>query len=211
MEGLLFIPLGYFLLHIILIEAQQVNVIEFNNEYLPPTTNHEDSRNEEIQTTKSVTACFRAMPQTKRDYVPVYTKHLRILLRGSVNGFVFYKNFVNSTFSLEIPRLFRLCQPWVAGEWTSICVAMKLTNNSQLIKVFQTGKMCMERLFSDGIFDSIHYKSFLHMKEVYPPYLWSPHGMVTQLNIWARMLSDSEMKQFTSNCSSTSDKKGKLR
>ena len=60
----------------------------------------------------------------------------------------------------KLARLFSLCQPRLPGQWISMCISMRLTNDTQEIKVGQNGQICYERLFSDEQFDRLNYKNY---------------------------------------------------
>ena len=138
-------------------EVTSYKVIRFKDK-----SNHENVKEEEdvkeTHTTRKLTSCFRLMPRYHRDYYVIHTHQLSIVFRGAKNGFISFSNPIkSSTSSLRFFRFFSMCQPRVPGIWTSMCFGMLLTNTSQMVRVFQDGMLCSERLYEDGYFDYLHY------------------------------------------------------
>ena len=56
-----------------------------------------------------------------------------------------------------------------------------------------------------------YYYSIIYSHSIYDEGIsQNPHGKLTQLYFWARILSDKEMADFTGNCSFVVDKTGNL-
>ena len=131
-------------------------------------------------------------------------------------------------------RLIPLCQSIIPGKWASICLGIKNSFKMQNITIVQNGKTCLNRTYKDGNFGLIRLREKLSLQDMYDAgshnyistvmwnlkvsfYIYSildggettkkPNGKITQLYLWTRLLSSSEMKNFAS-CSFKVNEKG---
>ena len=131
--------------------AQMIKVVKFLKDYEPSEINGPPT-----QSTNQITLCFRVMPRYHREYFLIYTEQLRIILKNEINGFTFFRNPANSSTATEYFRYYSLCEPRVPGIWSSMCFGMSFTRTTQLVRVFQEGKMCSERNYT-GVFDLLYF------------------------------------------------------
>ena len=146
--------LCFFVCHL----ASSVQVIDFNTDYIPPNAQaFSEAGDKDSISTRELTICFRFMPRYNYGYTLIKTKQLLLHLREN-EGF-FNLNPLNPASSNEVySRMVPFCDSCVSGKWISMCLGMKLTNQTQYLKVYQKGKLCWNKTYSDGEFGAVYYK-----------------------------------------------------
>ena len=135
--------------------ARIIKVVQFQNDFEPPLNTIELNR-QPTKSTRQITLCLSAMPRYHRDYRLIYTKFFWINMNSAKIGFIFFGNPANSSSATEYVRSFSLCEPRVPGIWTSMCFGVSFTGATQLVRVFQEGKMCSERIYTED-FDFLYF------------------------------------------------------
>ena len=155
--------LVYFLLcHL----ATSVEVIDFNTDYIPPHAPAYSEAGEKYSiSTRELTICFRYMPRYNYGYTLIKTKQLLLHLREN-EGF-FNLNPLNPASSNEVySRMVPFGESCVPGKWISLCLSMKLTNQTQHLKVYQNGKLSWNKTYSDGEFGVVYYKKVTSLRDM---------------------------------------------
>ena len=132
--------------------AEKTVVIDL---YTTNKTQLQDNDSGEQLASREMSGCFRMMSRYPRPFTLHFTEDLSLYFESSTHGFM---NIQRKGYKLA--RLFSLCQPRLPGQWISMCISMRLTNDTQEIKVGQNGQICYERLFSDEQFDRLNYKNY---------------------------------------------------
>ena len=140
-------------------KSREINVIEFQPDYTGPNGNSGNTQ-QGGQLTKKLTGCFRFMPRYHRNLYVFDNQDFWMTLSGEKNGFIGTSNQANETAPKEdYWRLFSLCKPRIPGIWTSICLSIVFSESTQQVRLYQNGKMCSNRVYIDGNFGSINYKT----------------------------------------------------
>ena len=79
------------------------------------------------------------------------------------NGFIILRESNSSRIQ---DRMFPFCKPYHPGEWTSVCVSVKLTQQSQKILIYQDGQSCYQKEFYKGVFEWIFLPSKISITQL---------------------------------------------
>ena len=124
------------------LNARNVSVINFKNwekpakaEAIPPS---------EYQQFDEIGLCFRIMIEVMKTVIILKMPHFYLYLKNN-------EKFI-AAISLTNPRngdllyrqLFSLCQPYIPGEWVSLCFNMKFTRDTFEMTVVQNGQLCFQ-------------------------------------------------------------------
>ena len=135
--------------------ARMIKVVEFQNDFESSEYETQDNR-QPTKSTRQISLCFRVMPRYYRLYRLINTEQFAINLNGAKIS-TFFTNPANSSTKAGYWRFFPLCQgPTLPGMWTTMCLGMSFTQTTQLVRVFQDGTMCSERIYT-GDFDLLYF------------------------------------------------------
>ena len=157
MESLLF---SNFIMGLVILgcsSSASVKVIHFQNEFATSGTESQENVHQESLETRNLTVCATFMPRYYRGYFLLHTPQWKLKIRG-LEGFVILYPFNVTSAADHYSRMISFCHRCVPGKWTSMCLTMELTETTQRIQVFQNGQLCFSQTYSDGEFDSIHYR-----------------------------------------------------
>ena len=108
--------------------------------------------------TKEITICLRYMTfKNKAPLVLVETAQIKLMFHKSI-GFVILRPWNATTSNDEYRRIIKFCEPHKPGHWLSLCIKVKLLNNTQDITHFEDGRKCSHTTYSDGHFDKLYFQ-----------------------------------------------------
>ena len=140
--------------------VDSVKVIQFKTTERSVESERKDTRVSSYTiATRDLTLCFRVMSQYYRGYLLIMTGQLQLWMKYK-NGF-FNTKPLNDTTPIsndQYSRYVPFCSPREPGKWMSMCLAMKLEDKTQDIKVFQNGLLCWEKIYRNGNFDWLYFK-----------------------------------------------------
>ena len=124
------------------LNARNVSVINFKNwekpakaEAIPPS---------EYQQFNEIGLCFRIMMEVMKIVIILKTPHFYLYLKNN-EKYIAGIDLTNSTNGdLLYGPLFPLCQPYIPGEWVSLCFNMKFTKDTFEMTGVQNGQLCFQ-------------------------------------------------------------------
>ena len=76
----------------------------------------------------------------------------------NLNFDLIYDHDNNVTYFVSNSRMYRFCSTYQPGQWVSICLRLKLTNQSQEMTLVQDGQICFHKQYSNPGFEWFYYK-----------------------------------------------------
>ena len=122
--------------------------------------------NDDFLQTKELTICFRYMARFNRDYYVIVETHQLKLLIANDNSYVYLRSLNASTTNDEYRRILTYCKSYTPGHWMSMCLRIKLSENTQEILFYQNGNPCSEERYFDGDFEWIYFQKKLSLNDL---------------------------------------------
>ena len=152
--------------------TKKVPVIEFKTKpdskgLMPEGLEDQD----QLLRTNNLSFCFRVMQRFDASYYLIKTKFLEFSLQGGNDCKIWIyltlsNQYNTDTHDVQYSRMFKCCDPYKSGQWVSMCFNIRLYNNTQQIEFIQDGKVCLNKSYIDGNFESFSVKQKLQVTEM---------------------------------------------
>ena len=120
--------------------ARNVSVINFNN--WEKAAKAGVIPRSEYKQFNEIGLCFRIMMEVMKIVIILKTPHFYLYLKNN-EKYIAGIDLTNSTNGdLLYGPLFPLCQPYIPGEWVSLCFNMKFTKDTFEMTGVQNGQLC---------------------------------------------------------------------